>query len=177
MKIGLVRHFKVKKDYPANRLVSTDEVMQWFKEYDEAQVEKGQTDLAGIEWSRCFSSDLSRALFTAKTIYDGQVDSFPELREIPAPRFKLRMKLPFLWWAILIRVSWIANRQTRLDLKHAETRVKLFLDEVVFQSQENVLIVSHAGLMMSMRKELMRRGFHGPRYKIPDNGKLYVFEK
>lgn len=177
MKIGLVRHFRVIKDYPGKKLVSTDELIQWFKEYDEAQIEFGGTDLGGIEWMRCYSSDLSRAVQTAKTIYAGTIESFPALREIPAPSFNSKMKLPFLWWAILIRLSWIANRQTRMDLKNAEARAKKFLDEVALPDQENVLIVSHAGLMMSMRKELIRRGFQGPKYKIPDNGKLYVFEK
>jgi hypothetical protein len=39
------------------------------------------------------------------------------------------------------------------------------------------LIVSHAGMMFYLRKELLRRGFYGPKFGIADNGRLYVFER
>lgn len=32
---------------------------------------------------------------------------------------------------MLIRWPWLVNRQTRMNLKHAEARVKTFLDEIV----------------------------------------------
>ncbi|WP_269082515.1 hypothetical protein [Aneurinibacillus tyrosinisolvens] len=40
-----------------------------------------------------------------------------------------------------------------------------------------MLIVSHAALMMFMEKELLKRGFTGPKVKTAENGKLYLFEK
>jgi hypothetical protein len=31
--------------------------------------------------------------------------------------------------------------------------------------------------MMFMRKEMLKRGFEGPKIKRPEKGKLYLFEK
>jgi broad specificity phosphatase PhoE len=56
-------------------------------------------------------------------------------------------------------------------------RIQAVMDEILSQSEEDVLIVSHGALMMFMRKELLKRGFKGPRLKTPENGKLYIFEK
>jgi broad specificity phosphatase PhoE len=47
----------------------------------------------------------------------------------------------------------------------------------ILAGNEDTLIVSHGGVMMFLRKELMRRGFRGPEFKIANNGQLYVFEK
>ncbi len=176
MKIGLVRHFKVKKEYPKGRRFSADEVTQWFQEYDLADIEMGSTDLGGTQWHRCFSSDMSRARRTAEHIYDGTVHAKSELREIPSPKFKTKLKFPFLGWAILIRFSWLFSRQTRSDIKNAEKRIAKILDEIMSSGEENVLIVSHAALMIYIRKELIRRGFKGPKLKIPKNGILHVYE-
>ncbi len=43
--------------------------------------------------------------------------------------------------------------------------------------KENVLVVSHAGMMMYLSKELARRGFVGPKVRMPENARLYVYEK
>jgi hypothetical protein len=96
MKIGLVRHFKVQKDLPRGRRFSASEVEQWFQEYDLAGIEEGNTDLGGIEWSQCFSSNMSRAMHTAEKIYNGTILVKDELREIPVPRFNTKLKLPFI---------------------------------------------------------------------------------
>ena len=176
VKVGLVRHFKVKKEYPKGGRYSTDEVAQWFREYDLADIEPGTTELGETEWSCCLASDMSRARQTAELIYDGAVHATSELREIPAPAFKTRLKLPFLAWAIFIRTSWLFNRQARQDIHEAKERIRKVLDKAITPAGENVLIVSHAALMIYMRKELIRRGFRGPKFKIPKNGVLYIFE-
>jgi hypothetical protein len=55
--------------------------------------------------------------------------------------------------------------------------IKAVLDEILNQGEEDVLIVSLGALMMFMRKEMLKRGFEGPKIKRPENGKLYLFEK
>ncbi|BBI31329.1 histidine phosphatase family protein [Cohnella abietis] len=176
MKIGLVRHFKVMKDYPKGKRYSASDVTQWFQEYDLAEIEEGSTDLCGIEWNQCLVSDMTRARITAEKIFEGTILVKADLREIPAPKFTTKLKLPFLGWLILIRLSVLMNRQTRQDIKIAKERINKVLDEAVASDLENVLIVSHAALMMYMSRELIKRGFHGPKLGYPTNGKLYVFE-
>ncbi|SDJ37025.1 hypothetical protein [Paenibacillus naphthalenovorans] len=91
---------------------------------------------------RCCSSDLTRAAQTAKSIYAGTIEFHPALREVPAPSFHRNLKIPFIGWAMLIRWSWLVNRQTRMNLKHAEARVKTFLDEIVFPPYSCPIVVS-----------------------------------
>ncbi|WP_274363822.1 histidine phosphatase family protein [Paenibacillus thermotolerans] len=180
MNIGLVRHYKVIKKYPSPfKLVSTEQLAAWFTEYDEAPIEKGNAELGGIRWDRCLSSDLSRALQTAESLFGGQIEKRPELREIPLPRIKSRIKLPFLWWAVIARVTWSFNRQARAEMKAAEERIAGILDEVIGGADPtaNVLIVSHGALMDVMKKELDKRGFRGPKFSYPENGKLYTFTR
>ncbi|MFC7440427.1 histidine phosphatase family protein [Laceyella putida] len=179
MKIGLVRHFKVKKGYPENTWVTQKELIKWLEEYDVADIEEGEVDLKGVAWKRCFASDLPRAEKTARKIYDGKIIKKKELREISVyPFIKRDMKLPFFMWAVLARVAWLFNHKSQLEgITDVKRRVKVVLDEILSQSQEDVLIVSHGVVMMFLRKELLKRGFKGPKLGTPKNGKLYVFEK
>nr|WP_274388626.1 hypothetical protein [Brevibacillus agri] len=103
LKIGLVRHYKVKQDYPKGAFICGRDVNAWFQTYDLADIEAGRTDLKGIEWSRCYSSSLSLAVKTAELIFQGPITQMAELKEIAPPALPARLRLPFLLWAILIR--------------------------------------------------------------------------
>ncbi|WP_063915596.1 histidine phosphatase family protein [Paenibacillus elgii] len=177
MKVGLVRHYKVKKDYPSQFLISARELDQWFAEYDESDIELGRTDLGGIEWNRCYASDMSRAVHTAEHIYEGEITQWKMLREVPPPSFRTKVRLPLMVWAILIKTSWFtAPRSMPESMADIRKRADAVLDEIFRQDDGNVLIVSHAALMMTMRKALLARGFRGPKFGTPENGKLYLFE-
>lgn len=177
MKIGLVRHFKVDQDFPSGKYVTADFMGQWFKDYDEADIVYGETPLLDVDWKACYASDMTRAVKTAESIYPDKIIQMKELREIPSPPLKGKVKLPFILWAIWIRCSSFLNKQTRAEIKKAEKRINLALDEIFAKGEGDILIVSHAALMVYMRKELIRRGFAGPKFKIASNGKLYIFEK
>jgi len=177
VRIGLVRHYKVDQPYPAARFVSGDDVAKWFVAYDVAPIVEGRTDLGGVAWERCVSSDLPRAVRTAELLFPGpgRVERRAELREIPLPPVSGKLRLPFWWWAAWARLSWKLHRDGREQMALAERRVRAVLDEVLRGPERNVLIVSHGALMLQMRKELARRGFRGPRLAYPENGKLYVY--
>lgn len=93
------------------------------------------------------------------------------------PAFSERLRLPVLMWAVWIRLSMYFDRKTREEIKRARFRISEVFDHAFGNHTENVLIVSHAALMVFMREELIRRGFAGPKFKIAKNGELYVFEK
>lgn len=177
MKIGLIRHFRVNKEQP-RVLVTSAEVGQWLTEYDTAEVHLGEVDLGGIDWKRCYTSDLPRALTTARQIFHGEIQIRKELREIPAHvHQKSRLKLPFLFWAAIGRAGWFLNLKGHEAANQAvKVRVSKVLDEIL-QSDEDVLIVSHAALMRNLARELRRRGFRGPNFGMATNGKLYLFER
>jgi broad specificity phosphatase PhoE len=178
MKVGLVRHFKAKKPYPQTFLITQKELFQWFEEYKDSDIEDGEVDLCGIKWKRCFTSDLLRAEKTAKKIYNENFIKMEKLREIqPAPLFRRNVKLPLFLWAALIRVTWIINHKSQIQSKkYVIERIGTVLDEILALDGEDVLVVTHGALMLFIRKELVKRGFKGPKLKTPANGKVYIYD-
>ncbi|MFE7065107.1 histidine phosphatase family protein [Sutcliffiella sp. NPDC057660] len=177
MRIGLIRHFKVTRGYPNTR-VSSEELLKWMEEYDASEVEESEIDLKNIDWKRCFSSDMPRAATTAKKAFGGDITYLKELREINlVPIFPPNRRLPLKLHLLSIRMAWLFNHKSqpvsKLDL---QKQLSGTLDDIL-SGNEDTLIVSHGGVMMFLRKELMRRGFRGPEFKIANNGQLYVFEK
>jgi hypothetical protein len=176
MKIGLIRHFKVKRGYP-NSIVSSQELMNWVEEYEASDVEENEVELNGIEWRSCYSSSMRRAEVTARKVFKGDVILLDDLREIPlAPLFPSRMKLPLFIHLFAIRLAWWFNHPSQAGSKKVVfEKIKRIVDRAISENQD-VLIVGHGGVMMFMRKELIRRGFSGPSFKRPENGKVYIFE-
>lgn len=176
MKVGLLRHFKVTLGYP-NKLVTTEELMRWQKDYDTSALEETEIDLCGYEWKRCYSSDLVRASQTAQKAFAGDINILRDLRELTiSPLVDSNIKLPLWLHIFLIRVAWILGHKSQIESKkEVIRRINRALDQAL-QHGEDVLIVGHGGVMMYMRKELLKRGFTGPKINRPDNAKLYVFE-
>ncbi|UKS26621.1 histidine phosphatase family protein [Paenibacillus sp. HWE-109] len=177
MKIGILRHFEVKQAYPNQRLVSKEVVTKWFADYDNSDVVVKDVDLSGIDWEICYSSDMFRAIRTAKEAYQGEVVESSKLREIPLPTFTTNLKMPFIWWAVAVKLKQLTNQASREQIRKAQMRFSEFLDQIVTDKHQSILIVSHGSLMREMRKELRKRGFNGPGFTYPENGKLYVFER
>jgi broad specificity phosphatase PhoE len=179
MKIGLVRHFKVTRGYPTEKWITPSEFDLWMKEYEESDVEESEVDLGGIEWQKCYVSTVRRAEITAKKIYNGELIRTDELREIAVyPFFKKDIKIPMILYPLCIRTAWFFNHKSQLERRtDVEKRISKVVDRILEESEENALVVSHGALMMFMRKELIRRGFKGPKLGRPENAKLYLFEK
>ncbi|MCA0150153.1 MULTISPECIES: phosphoglycerate mutase family protein [Rossellomorea] len=176
MKIGLIRHFKVTRGYPAS-YVTSDELMKWVEEYDASDVEGNEVDLKDIDWEGCYSSDLSRAQITAEAVYEGEITFLKELREIRlSPIFRSDIKLPLFLHMASIRLAWWFNHRSQPENKREiEERIRVVVDRVVHEGKD-VLIVGHGGIMIFMRKELRKRGFTGPSFRRPSNGKVYVYQ-
>ncbi|WP_017812037.1 MULTISPECIES: histidine phosphatase family protein [Paenibacillus] len=173
--IGLVRHFKVNKEFPIRQMVTVRELVTWLEEYDVADIEEGQTDLQGLNWEKCFASDLPRALKTAQYIYPGEIIIMPELREITPPTFQTELRFPFIGWAVFARIAPLLSRRYKRMVAETEARIDRALDVILSSDAEHVLVVSHWALMLYMRKQLIKRGFAGPRMRMVENGKLHIF--
>ncbi|MBY6036860.1 histidine phosphatase family protein [Fictibacillus nanhaiensis] len=179
MKIGLVRHFKVTRGYPTQKWITPAEFDQWLKEYEASEVEDTEVDLGEMSWKKCYVSTVRRAEYTAEKIYDGELIKSDDLREIPVyPFFKRNIKIPMILYPLCIRAAWLINHKSQLERRtDVEKRISNILDRIIEEGEENALVVSHGGVMLFMRKELIRRGFKGPKLGRPENAKLYVFEK
>jgi Histidine phosphatase superfamily (branch 1) len=175
MKIGLIRHFKVKHKEPTNLLLTASEVIEWFAGYDLADVEHQAVDLKNINWERCFSSPLPRALTTATAIFDGEIEILNELKELAVfPLLGSNLKLPFLVWAIVIRIKSSSKNNTLSEFRN---KIKTFVDEILLKEEKQTLVVSHGFVMIYLQKELKKRGFKGNGFGSPANAKIYIFEK
>jgi broad specificity phosphatase PhoE len=178
VRIGLIRHFEVKHPFPTGWMTWGD-LMAWREMYETAEITANTIDLGGIAWSQCISSDLPRAYATARAAFTGEILQLPELREPQVDAFRTgNLKLPFPMWKWMLRLAWMTSHSSQRNAKLSfMAKVKQVTDSVLTQAKEDTLIVSHAGVMMFLRKELVKLGFTGPEFKIAENGKLYVFER
>ncbi len=176
MKIGLVRHFPVKKEFLKGR-VKQSEVIQWFHEYDAAPVQSIEF-LNKKEWKKCYCSQLPRATETARAIYTGEINTLEALNEpFPSPIFKADVKLPFLLWALIVRLAILHNHSSQVHRKEIlQVRLQAFLNQIINEN-DDALVVSHALTMEIMSARLLKEGFEGERISRPEHGRLYVFEK
>jgi len=149
-------------------LVSLDEVVKWFEGYESAEIEIGHVDLNGIEFKRCYTSSSERALKTASCIFRGETIILHALRELDMlPLMNKKRKLPFLLWAILVRIKSSSSNRITDEFRN---NIVAFLDDLLSKNTEDVLIVSHGFVMMLIQKELNRRGFEGDGFRVPSMG-------
>jgi phosphohistidine phosphatase SixA len=175
MKIGLIRHFKV--DLKKSRFMSSKEYNKYVSDYDISEVIPNEI-VVDKEWDRCYCSSLSRAVTTAKTVYDGELIITDKLVEIPSAAWRnIRFKIPYTVWTLLNRFAWIRNHVSQPEgRKTTLKRVNEILDTILKEKDKNILIVSHAGTLYEVQKILIKKGFRGNYFLKPRNGKLYVFE-
>lgn len=182
MKIGLVRHFKV--DCRKYKRMSSSDYNKWVETYDISPVIENPVDLSGVQWSKCYASDLPRAVTTAETILkannlDLDIIKTEFLREIPASAaFRTSYKFSHNFWSISSRVAWLISHKSQPE-RRTDTlnRVKKILDEVEKESDKDTLLVCHAMIIQTLQQELKRRGFKGKYIRFAKNGQLCVWEK
>ncbi|MGC3957085.1 MAG: histidine phosphatase family protein [Verrucomicrobiota bacterium] len=177
MRLGLVRHFPVTEPWPRG-WVTADELQRWRVRYDAAAPIIGPIDVSAVKWQRCLSSDLKRALVTAQTAYAGTITPTPLLREADVPALPTgRLRLPVWGWRLLLRFTWFTGHKSQRAARDAfHQRIKAVAD-LLEQEPVDTLVVSHAGVMFFLRKELLRRGFVGPKFGLAEPAQLYVFER
>jgi broad specificity phosphatase PhoE len=177
MRIGLVRHFPVTEAWPSGWLTSND-LQQWRRRYEVAEPIVGPIDVSGVAWQRCFSSDLRRAHVTAQAAYAGNIITTPLLREAEFLLFATgSFRMPVWGWRTLLRLAWLTGHKSQRPARDEfRQRIHAIADQLVAEPVDT-LVVSHAGVMFFLRKELLRRGFKGPRFKLAANAKLYLFER
>lgn len=177
MRVGLIRHFQVLEPMPRG-WVTMDELLAWRTRYDSAEVSPVPLSLEGGNWARCYASDLPRAQKTAQAVYSGEISPLSELREVEfAPFQSGRLRLPFRLWTWLVRLAWMTGHESQRRLRDDFFGRMRRVADLIEAQKEDHLMVSHAGMMFYLRKELLSRGFFGPKFGIAENARLYVFER
>ncbi len=176
MKIGLVRHFKV--NCPHKNMMTSGEFREWSEKYERAGVIKNKVNMYGINWDICYSSDLPRAVATAREVYSGNIYVDRLLREVDNAPFihTERLRLPFPVWHFFGRLAWFfRSRSQPENVRDTRRRVQRFVRQIDW-SKDNVLIVSHGFLIFNLIFELFRLGFVGKEVHRVKNGILYIYE-
>lgn len=174
MKIGLLRHFKVKLKFPVKPLLSYDEVFGWYEKYNTADVEVKDVDLTGGNWQKCYASPLHRAQVTTKSVYKGEVSVKEVLKELDVlPVLKGTSRKPFLVWGLMLKVH--STRKNYITEKF-ESGLSAFLDEILQNDKCDVLLICHGFVMTYLQQELRKKGFKGSGFLVPKYGKVYVYE-
>lgn len=176
MKIGLVRHFKVK--CPHKKMMTSKEFREWSEKYERSGVIKREVDMYGTNWDVCYSSDMKRAVTTAKEVYSGKVLIDKLLREVDNMPFihSERLRFPFQVWHICGRLAWFFKSKSQPEtIRGTKKRIRKFLKSIDWEA-ENILIISHGFLIFNITWELFRLGFVGKRVRRVRNGILYEYE-
>ena len=150
----------------------------WRQDYEFAEVRPVPTDLGGISWPLCISSDVRRAYVTATALFAGPITQTSLLRE---PEFAEgrsgKLRLPVWVWRLLLQLSWmVGHRSQRTHRDDFLRRVQELADRLE-ASPEDLLVVSHAGMMAYLSTELRRRGFSGPKLRLAKHAQVYIYEK
>jgi broad specificity phosphatase PhoE len=163
--------------------MTSREFKEWEQNYNKSDVIKKDVELMGIEWDKCYSSTLIRAIITAKHVYNKEIVHSDLIREtIIDPIFETNLKLPYFFWGVGGRIAWYFNLKSQEENRNVtQQKAKKFVDMLLNgaekEGNENILIVTHGFFMYSLQKELKKRGFTGKLITSPKNGMLYLYEK
>jgi broad specificity phosphatase PhoE len=177
MRVGLLRHFPVLEPLPTGWKTAA-ELDAWLVRYDAARAIVGAFDLGGIDWQACLSSDAERARVTAAAVFGPAVTHTALLREASfAPFATGVLRLPVRAWRWVLRLSWMTgHRSQRARRDEFRGRVAAMADQLC-EGQRDTLVVSHAGMMAYLGRELRRRGFAGPKLRDARHATVYVYER
>jgi broad specificity phosphatase PhoE len=150
----------------------------WLERYDNARTLVGEFDLGGVAWQACVSSDLPRARITASAVFRGEVAYSDLLREVQFSRFKTgNLRLPVWMWRWLLQLCWSTGHMSQRVVREEFRRRVLVVADWLDQLEQDILVVSHAGMMAYLSAELRRRGFIGPKLRMAKHARTYIYEK
>ena len=177
MRVGLLRHFPVTEPMPAGWMTAA-QLHAWRQRYDRAAAQPTAVTLEPGSWARCYSSDLARAYATARAVFAGEVIQTPLLREADVAPFQTgQLLLPISLWRSALRFAWMTRHHSQRTARDDFKRRVQTVADLADSAHVDALFVSHAGMMAYLRRELIRRGFRGPKFRIAEHARLYVFER
>ncbi len=175
--IGLLRHFPVEEAFPTGWRTSA-ELIAWRERYDQAAAVVGPAELGNIAWQSCLSSDLPRALVTAGEVFSGRFEATSLLREPEFLPFQTgNLRLPALAWRWILRLSWMTGHSSQRACRDDFQRRVLAVADRLGTADCDTLVVSHAGMMFYLSAELRRRGFIGPKLRMPNYATVYLYRR
>jgi len=177
MRLGLLRHFPVNYGLPHGWMTAED-LSHWMEHYDASEVSPQPLDLGTHIWRECLSSDLHRAVVTAKAAFAGPIETTPLLREATFAQFPTgNLRLPVGLWGWILRAAWWSGHGSQRACRDAFLRRVSAAADLLESRGDGSLVVSHGGMMAFLSAELRRRGFTGPKLRLAKHATLYVYER
>ena len=107
------------------------------------------------------SSKLKRTNDSFRLLGVKEFSSLELLNEAELPSgFLKRLKMPFVFWGILIRLSWMAglkiNSESYKEFKVRIHKAAVHL-EAISQSSNHIVVMGHGMVNMQLKKELTKR--------------------
>lgn len=177
MKIGIVRHFKV--DYKAKTFMNSQDFIDYVDGYNNASVIENEVILTKGIWKKCYCSDMTRAITTAETIYNGEIIKSELLQEVNMyPSRQTKIRIPAFIWSITSRIGWKFNKESQKEgINKTKERAKAFVLSLDLSSNDNILLITHGFFSITLIGELRKLGFSGRIPKNMKNGYLYILEE
>ncbi|HEX8281488.1 MAG TPA: histidine phosphatase family protein, partial [Chthoniobacterales bacterium] len=114
----------------------------------------------------------------AKAVFRGEVECTPLLREPEFAEFRTgRLRLPVPVWRWWLRLAWMTGHQSQRGCRDEFRRRVAAVADRLCALEGDTLVVSHAGMMAYLSRELRRRGFSGPKLRIAGHATAYVYER
>ena len=176
-RIGLVRHFPVEQAFPTGWKTAA-ELHRWHQRYDASPAILGTADLGSCQWTECLSSDLERAVVTARALFRGPVEQTPLLREADFAPFRTgALRLPVWVWTRLLFLAWATGHGSQRACRDEFRRRVVAAADLLEARTGDLLVVSHGVMMVHLSAELRRRGFAGPKLCLARHATLYLYQK
>jgi broad specificity phosphatase PhoE len=174
MKIVLIRHFRV--DFKWRTFYNSREYSTDREGYNNAAIVKTHFT---YDWpGRVVSSTMARAMDTSALVFQGSVEAYDELCEVPlVPFIDTNVRLPKIVWDVVGRLQWRFNNARQPETySSSKSRVRIFLNHVISEGHD-VVMVCHGWVIKLLIKELKRKRFVGPDPLFIKNGYPYVFTR
>jgi len=77
----------------------------------------------------------------------------------------------------MLRLSWATGHKSQRAHRDEFRRRGVATADLLEAKAGDILVVSHAGMMAYLSVEFRRRGFRGPKLRMPEHATLYLYEK
>ena len=121
---------------------------------------------------------MPRTLATARAIFTGPIEETELLREADFAEFKTgKLRLPMGLWRWVLRITWMTGHSSQRTCRDSFRRRVLCVADELQRREGDILVVSHAGMLAYLAAELRKRGFDGPKLRVPQHSRLYVYHR
>lgn len=174
MKICLIRHAKVNKEWPG--MCNSEEFDKACIEYDEADIIEVKATDIDVDYERVYVSSMYRSRETARRLFPDKGYYETEVEEVPLASFvNCSFRMPLWIWNLMGRLQWATNSNRQKE-KRSDTvqRCRRVIGELEARN-ENCIIVTHGFFMREFLKCLKKQGYSVSNNRIGISNLQFIY--